>query len=927
MPNTTITKCPGLVTAPNSESAGLGALKQCVNAVLRRGDLLEKRRPVRQYTTTASFVPQSAPLAIFGYNKRLHTVDASNRWWVDDGTNTATLVALTPLPPGVSNVTYGQFTTAEMSGNCYIPFAGQPLKLDSIGAAPYFAGLQAVSDLTCSTVALAAGYLVANAVVGYRVIFGFTDANGNLILSPPSGRLVYTNGASQGNVSVQAYIPSEIIVAAASIQNACFYQVYRTSVVASGDPGDEMGLVYQALITATDIANAYVRVTDLYSDAVNKGPALYTNASQQGIANANYQPPLCTDIAAFKNAMFYSNTTSKQRTPTTLIGIPDQMAIQSIAANTPIAGQSTYTFLAAVVDQTIDSTMKLAVTGTTGGSNDGTWQVVSITATTVVVTNAGVAQVGVAGTAMAGSVIVGTRNYYATYAAENPNTQLFNVTTTGTTAQQIGGTAQSLARVVARDALLNAQATMCFYASGPDDAPGKLQFEEKSIGGATFNLQVKGTAFSNKFAPTLTAAKASRNDKAINRVYYSKYGQPEHVPLANYFDIGGKTAAILRIVPLRDSLFVFKEDGIFRITGDGTTWNVARFDDTLILVTANAIATIFNTIYALTNKGIVAITDNGLRLASESVSNLVRIYTDSPAAPTVYTHSSERDGLVHFMISSIAVGVPSRIGLCYSYKTNTWSTTDLTPQGANMQLMGGPGANVGGTIYRLNTDQVYAEAAVDANENPALGTITASAPVPSDRYRLTINSVNAGASQINASLNSNAKLTASVGDLVMENIGSIGVAGLWAVTAVNGSILTLSNTAANGAIGTQAGFQFATSPTTYLYAPISTTIEYQPFTAGDDKAVKRFPATSVLLDAASTATLATIGHYTEIARTEFDQVTTATGVLELRALVPLTMNRCRRLSMLIKHATNGQHLFIKGVSYDYQNYPDGRSVE
>lgn len=939
MSSATYTRCPGLVTGPNSESAGPGALRQAKNIVLRRADLIEKRRPVRQYTTTGSFTTAASANAMFGYNKRLYVIDsnATSRWYMDDGSNGGVLTPLTPLPGGMSNVAFGQYVTAEMNGSVYISFAGQVLKIDALSAPPYLAGLPRPSYLKSGATADANGWWTNNTSVAYRVVFGFQDASNNLILSAPSARTVATNTTgTTAYPTVQFGVPTEL--ANSAKLTSVFYQLYRTSMSAvGGDPGDEMALVYQKYLTSSDGSSGFVAIgTDLFPESVNKGPALYTNISQQGIANANTQPPICTDIAQFKNAMFYANTTSKHRVSVTLVGVPPELTILSVTANTPLAGQSRYAFSGSPDLSGIDNTMTLAVRGTASANDNvdittSQWGIVSVdnAAKTITVSNAGVA-VGAVGNAMAAKMTVAGRPSHAMYtAAVNPyasfmlapvSAGLWAVPTTGTLAQRISIAVQSISWAMSVDTgqtFVYATAT-----AGPDDAPGMVTFEERGIGGAAFSVTVTGTVFQNSFVPFLNVAQTSRNDAAINRVYYSKFAQPEHVPLANYFDIGGRTTKVLRIVPLRDSLFVFKEDGIFRITGDGQTWNVARFDDTLILVAANAIAVVFNTIYALTTKGIVAITDNGVRIASEPVANLVRNFTDGPNAPTVYTHTSEKDGLVYF---ALAQGT-ARQGLCYSYRTNTWAEVDLTPQGSgSVQLVGGPGITVGGVVYRLNTDQVYAEAVVDPTENTALGTIKAGAPIPNDRYRLTISAVNAGASQITATLNTTAKAIA-VGDLVMENVGAVGVTGLWAITAIVGNVLTLSGLAANNAVGTQAGFQFAAG-STYLYTGIPVTIEYQPFTAGDDHAIKRWPAASVLLDQVSTANLATVSFYTEIAKTQFDQVTSATSVFELRTLVPLPMNRARRLSMLVSHSAPGQHFFIKGVSVDYTPYADGRSVE
>ena len=78
------------------------------------------------------------------------------------------------------------------------------------------------------------------------------------------------------------------------------------------------------------------------------------------------------------------------------------------------------------------------------------------------------------------------------------------------------------------------------------------------------NVTVPGTTGGlSTLANTLTATNLSKP----NRIYYSKILQPEAVPLVNFIDVGAQDQPILRIFPIRDSLFVYKSDGLYRISG------------------------------------------------------------------------------------------------------------------------------------------------------------------------------------------------------------------------------------------------------------------------------------------------------------------------------------------------------------------------
>lgn len=111
-------------------------------------------------------------------------------------------------------------------------------------------------------------------------------------------------------------------------------------------------------------------------------------------------------------------------------------------------------------------------------------------------------------------------------------------------------------------------------------------------------------------------AEVSSNEEASNRVYYSKTQQPESVPVLNYFDIGAKDKAILRIFPLRDSLFVLKEDGLYRISGESIPFNLALFDNSCILVAPDSVSSVDNVIYGWTRQGVSSITESGVRNVS-----------------------------------------------------------------------------------------------------------------------------------------------------------------------------------------------------------------------------------------------------------------------------------------------------------------------
>jgi hypothetical protein len=187
------------------------------------------------------------------------------------------------------------------------------------------------------------------------------------------------------------------------------------------------------------------------------------------------------------------------------------------------------------------------------------------------------------------------------------------------------------------------------------------------------SLSGNGTTFSWELT---SDSVASTNDSKPNRVFYSKYNQPEAVPLLNYFDIGPEDKEILRIFPLRNSLFVFKEDGLYRISGQTAPFTVQLFDTSCILTAPDTIDIADNTIYGWTSKGITNITESGtneiskpvdiqlFRLASSSYPNFKYltwgIGYNSDNSYTVYTNSLTSDTV-------------ATIGFRYCTLTSTWT--------------------------------------------------------------------------------------------------------------------------------------------------------------------------------------------------------------------------------------------------------------
>lgn len=191
-----------------------------------------------------------------------------------------------------------------------------------------------------------------------------------------------------------------------------------------------------------------------------------------------------------------------------------------------------------------------------------------------------------------------------------------------TVSQQLEQIAKSLIRVV------NAQDPIAagYYQSTYASVPGQMLLEGRDVTGPIFYLY---STVGTNFTPTLPVDNTSQNqvyssnETRPNRLMYSKLQQPEAVPLVNYIDVGPKDRAINRIIALRESLFIFKEDGIYRLSGDTAPFIVSPFDFSCQLQASDSAVVLNNQIYCLTSIGVAVVTDGGVNIISRPIENLL----------------------------------------------------------------------------------------------------------------------------------------------------------------------------------------------------------------------------------------------------------------------------------------------------------------
>ncbi len=229
--------------------------------------------------------------------------------------------------------------------------------------------------------------------------------------------------------------------------------------------------------------------------------------------------------------------------------------------------------------------------------------------------------------------------------------------------------------------LVNADTIVISGSNSPTNIDGK--YAVTVISSTQFTIPIDLSAMS---VGSYTAAYSklidvefSENDNKSNRIFYSKLNQPEAVPIVNYFDVGDSDKEILRIYPLRDSLFVFKEEGLYRISGELAPFTLALFDSSCKLVAPDSLGVVSNLIFAWTKKGIETVSESGTSLISRPIdNNILKLassnYPNFKTATFGIGYESDKSYLV-FTINSVSDTVSK---ICYRYSTVTgaWTTFD-----------------------------------------------------------------------------------------------------------------------------------------------------------------------------------------------------------------------------------------------------------
>lgn len=192
--------------------------------------------------------------------------------------------------------------------------------------------------------------------------------------------------------------------------------------------------------------------------------------------------------------------------------------------------------------------------------------------------------------------------------ATNIASREFKVFTAGSVSQNIDDTARELVKVV--NQYSGNTSLYAYYTTGYIDLPGQILLERRDFASGSFTASV-----SRAVAWDIDDG-ISDNSDYQHGLMWSKIQQPEHVPLSHLEFVGSKNFPIRRIIALKDSLFILKEDGVWRLTGNAGQWVIEPLDTSTKIYAPESAVVLNNQIFMLADQGIVNVSDLGVKIIS-----------------------------------------------------------------------------------------------------------------------------------------------------------------------------------------------------------------------------------------------------------------------------------------------------------------------
>jgi len=585
--------------------AGRSACQIADNCVLTRQRMIGNRRGFDYFTASTSALVDG----LFEYQSYLVQHQADNTLWRGDsssGTRTQYTGSFVPPSPYRMDATVGR-------GSLFFTSTAGPQKLDSITGTPTRSGLTKGLIRSVSPTGTGAGFMSGYSKAAYHVTYLYTDANNQQVRSDVSSRYIVTNNTRQTVSS----LTSTGGTATCTTPAAHGFSTGDTILISGATQS-----AYNGSFTVT------VTSSTTFTYAVSGSPTSPATgtitAEKQMNTSVQFVVPWDIPSGAYWEIWRTVTVDASNADP------GDTCYLVSRTLNATAAG-ATATYTDTLDDATLSGYEALYTNATQEGALQGNARPPVCSALTTYKDYTLYANTALdhqlneelLATLVAGDqVIVSTQDgahirYYTAAAATNVAALQFAAPSGGLSpSADIAQTVQELCYLISSD---SGGYWYAEYTSGPNDDPGKFRIWARSPLTAGFYLTSNSTTPGNKFNPVLPTSGqivVSSDDARKNRVFYSKFQEPDAVPVLNYIDVGRLDQAILRVVAVRDAMYVIKEDGIWYLSGLDAPFTLVELDSTCHCIAPATVVMLNNTIFMLANQGVVQVSLSGVSVIS-----------------------------------------------------------------------------------------------------------------------------------------------------------------------------------------------------------------------------------------------------------------------------------------------------------------------
>jgi hypothetical protein len=595
MPQTLEVKAQGLWTNPNRLNLPPGALLQAENCVLTRPGVTSRRRGFRR--SAALNNPASALSEYLGI---LIALDGSTlKRMAVDGDSWAS------FPGSFSPPANTRMRFLESNGNLYLLTSLGPFMVDSLTGTPRRAGIPEGLDMGLTKTGTGGSWFLPNTLVGYRHTLKRKDANDNDKQGAPSSQERIANSYAILTAWTRAGTVATFTLVAHGFSVADTIEIANSSDTTAVPNGSYT-------VQTTPTADSFTITVPNAGGAA--GTASVGKAFNVSVEITIHDDALAgdvlelwrTDLSASDDdspgddhRLILSRALTAADITTgivTLLDNQDSVFLKdNLYTNQGLEGllqANARPPLARFIVQHEDHTLLF-----------DTKQPQEIDLELLTITGL------VDDTSTITFTVGGTPFTFTFSAAENQGALKFKRFTTGLFSKNIEDTVKSLRKIMNRSTV----PLWAEYISTEDDAPGRIRIYARALGLAPFSVTVNSSGTGAVFSPLLptsgTSVSSSDNAKP-NGANRSKAGQPEAVPTLNTHIFGKRQKAILAVAALKEAVLVWKEDGIFILTGQsdgsgGFSFVVDELDPTVILSAPDTLALFDNSAVGHATQGVV----------------------------------------------------------------------------------------------------------------------------------------------------------------------------------------------------------------------------------------------------------------------------------------------------------------------------------